>query len=156
MRKRVIDLIEGEYYSYSKKEGFTEYNPLDFKYNGFDIKSLYQHYLHKLDILKEYEDTYKQIKEWLENNGMSVSSKKLKDLVSEMKDKIEIFNREDNFEFFEMDQDGYIIGYKRLDNGLLNNFLIDFIPNDLTKGYYKVVDNKIVKDLERESEVWSF
>lgn len=154
-RKRVMDLESGEAYTYDKVRGFELFDPYQFKYKGFDIKSLYEHYLDKKNILEKNEEYFERLKEHLISLGYTPKEITLYNLIEELINNVLIIDTDKKYNLFEFDDEGYIIGF---DNIKGNQIGVDIkkLPNDLTDGYYRIESGKIIKDEEREEVLWNF
>ncbi len=158
MTNKRFDLKSGLVYEYDKLKGFTLYDPLSYKYNGFDIKSLYEHYLHKRKILEEQEKYYNKLKEFFCNNEIDIGGKDLFDILdvfmSEFFNKVRIIKDGEAYHYFNIDENGYIIKYLRL-GGIITQDEYE-IPVDIDLGYFKLTEeNKIILDKYKEEETWN-
>ena len=144
-------LKDKEIYKYDSVEGFTIYDPLSYRYNGFDIKSLYEHYLDKKHLKNTHNQLYIKLKDWLESNGLTSDKNNLYDLIDVIIDKVKIFKKGTSYHYVELDDYGYIKDYSIIKGDIIED--VD-IPNDIKYGYYKLDGNKIIKDKEMEMKLW--
>jgi len=154
-RKRVVDLESGEAYTYDKVRGFELFDPYEFKYKGFDIKSLYEHYTDKKNINKKNEEYFEILKEHLISSGYKPKAITLYNLIEELIDNVLIIDNEKKYNLFKFDEVGYIIGFDNIKGNQIGVDIKSF-PSDLTEGYYRIESGKIIKDKEREEVLWNF
>ena len=150
-----IKLKDNEIYKYDSIEGFSLYDPFEFKFNGFDIKSLYQHYLDKKNILEKNKIYFDKLRKHLKEFGHETSEDTLYKLIDYLIDNIKIFKVNNDYHYVRLDKDNYIIDY-----GLINGDIIDYealdIPKDITVGYYKLEGGEVIKDKIKEALLWNF
>ena len=152
-RTRVVDLEPNEIYTYNKKDGFKTYDPMSFKYKGFDILSLYKHYTDKKDIIKKEKFAFELLKEFLLLNDVEIESDTLYSLVSEMVEKVKVFKHSGEYHYFKTNEEGYVVDHRHIEGGITDRKFE--VPEDIAKGYYKLNNQgKIIKDENKEMELW--
>ncbi len=135
MVNKRFNLEDGEIYVYDKEKGFTIYDPREYKLHGFDIESLYEHYLDKKKLLDKLE--------WYQSQLSTVFSKVESDS--------DVFKLIDNI----LSDKGFVIDV----NGRLKRIKDLKIYNeefDKDLRFYKIEDDKPVIDKERLMVLWIF
>jgi len=148
-------LKDKEIYKYDSKEGFTLYDPLSYRYNGFDIKSLYKHYLDKKTLLKRELIYFDRLEKWLEENDITFNGDTLYKLLDDMFENTRVFKKNNDYHYVEFNNEGYISKYQIINGDVIDCDKTD-IPQDIDLGYYKLVNDSIIKDKEREELLWIY
>lgn len=135
-------------YHYDKIKGFSVYDPLEYKHNGYTIDKLYQLYLHTKEKLDEALLKEGEIKKWGEAQGIHVD-----DVLDVTKH--DLLTQFDQVSLIEKDKHGYVL---RLRNLRSNEFLTKVLvqtPEDLETGVYKLNGGKFDKDKNKEEQLWN-
>ena len=135
-------------YHYDKQEGFTEYNPMEFKYNGYTIDKLYQLYLHTKEKLEKLEEEAKLVKGWAVSEGVNIKS--LYDITNH-----HLLTQFDEVKLIEKDKFGYALSVRNLaSNEVLVKGWME-VPDDVENGVYRLVRGKLEKDEIKEEALWN-
>lgn len=140
----MITLKHNETYTYDKKKGFDVFDPLDYKYKGYTITSLYKlnkDKEHKLNTINELSNKLSFIK------GKDIIEK-LNNLLS---NEYMIIKQGERYNGVKTDQDGYVLTHNECNVALKDAQ----IPLDVDSGVWKVKEGKLEKDKEREMILWS-
>ena len=148
-------LKDKEIYMYDSKEGFSLYDPLSYRYKGFDIESLYKHYLDKKAVLAKQKQYHTHLIKWLEDNDIEFNGGNIFELLDDLFENTRVFKKNNDYHYVEFNEDGYISKYQ-----IINGDVVDYdktnIPQDIDLGYYKLVNDSIIKDKEREELLWIY
>jgi hypothetical protein len=151
--KKHETLKHREVYVYDKDAGFELYNPLSYSFKGYTIDKLYELAEHQKKKLEEFEFALEDLKDYLLSQGINTEGKTLYELSALMR-KHQLSSNPHELTLFQRDKDGYITSVARLSSkDVLTRDSIN-IPKDVQKGIYKLTRGEIIKDEEKEAELW--
>ncbi len=162
MNKRRFDLQDGEIYSYTKDKGFTLHDPFSFKYKGFDIKSLYEHYLDKKQRIKKQKNAIEHLKtlllelEVITNEDLLYIASDIENLVSALTTKLpdRVINPDAEYMCTKTDENGYVIDFNTYKgNNIQKNK--NAVRDEIKRGLWQIKDGKLIKDTRKEVELWN-
>lgn len=138
-------LTHQEIYTYDKDNGFTIYNPLSYKYNGYTIDKLFQTVQHQREKIEALENRLAEIEAWSINEGVHINELTKQNLLTQF----------DKIYLLDMSSEGYVLKVRKLStqNVLFKEGI--HIPQDVETTLYKLNKGGLEKDKEKEERLWS-
>ena len=135
-------LEDKKIYTYDKKEGFIEYDPQTYEYNGYTIDKLYQLFQTYKSKLEEKEEQIKAITKRVNDKGVNLHDNQL--VKSKSVDWIHLKVK-----------DGVVLRATRIDGDDVVVLPSVLVPTDVESGLYELNNGEIRKNTHKEEEVWS-
>lgn len=100
-------------------------------------------------ILQMIEEHLTELTYYLNKNGRPEKLYKLSE-VMEALNKLKVFKANEEYLGFTLDSDGYVKTHYKLNDFTLQQE----VPYDISRGYYRIEDGKLVLDKERKELIW--
>ena len=156
-RYNTEDVVSGELYYINSKGGFSKKNKLEVKIEGVAVKtylSLYNDLQETHRNLNTYLNTSNQaLTEFLISKGLITPNIDLNGLIEDLEELLVIVG-DKSYDLLQVNDDGYITSQTKINGHIIDR--LDVYPDDLLKGYYKLVDNKLVIDEDKKDELGLF
>lgn len=101
-------------------------------------------------IVRDMDDLAMKLQTFLLEHGVKPSDSKLSSLVKSF-DNLNIIIPEKEYYHFKLSKEGYIKEFTEFGAVVESN---QELPSDVTRGYYKVEDGKIVLDEKQRQKLW--
>ncbi len=99
-------------------------------------------------ILKDIEDARLKLNKFLMESDIDTGDKKFIPMLS-MLDKVKVKKKDVNYVALVTDENGYIIKAEKFSDFVR----AEGLPQDISKGYYKLENDEIVLDYERQRQL---
>lgn len=146
--KKNLRLEEGEVYRY-KDGSLRPISPEEYTYNGLTVDHLYKTY----ETRKKEKERDKLLRDELKSSYPFLKGEKLQTIV-------EYLLHSKNIDVFIIDNKHYVM--RTNDEGYVTKVLQgDYVtsqtdlPTDINLGVYKIKNHKLIKDRNREEELWT-
>ena len=149
MPKKNVRLEEGEVYRY--KDGALHLvSPESYMYNGLTVDHLYKTY----ETRKKEKERLHNLRDKMVNEYPFLKGKSLETVVEYLlySKNVGVFITDDKNHILKTNDEGYVTKV------LQGDFITSQkeLPKDINLGIYKIKNHKLVKDNNKEEELWTF
>lgn len=102
-----------------------------------------------LELIQEFDRLLDRLANFIESKGVKLKGRKIKDIEAGLEE-LKVLNKEKDYISIELDKNGYIKRYNKMDIFMLDKDL----PADLNAGYYRIQKDAIVVDKLKRKEIW--